>query len=465
MMSEESVHEASTGAAPAKRLGLGTKLGFGVADLGGNLFFTAMGFWTLFYLTDVVGIPAAIAGIVFWIGKLWDAVTDPLAGFLSDRTRTRLGRRRPWMLAGAIPLFLAMWFFFTKPAFEEPWALAVWATFALMLLNTAYTAVNIPYNSLTPDLTDDYNERMSLNGWRFGFAVVGTMIGAAAVQPIVAAFPTQRAGFSFAGAVLGAVMALTALVTVVSVREGPHSRAPVPKEGFLETFAVVFKDKAYLVVLFTYALHLTGLAFVQGVLVYYFKWLYRDEGAATLAMVILLVVAMAFIPVSVLVSKRVGKKRTYQVCFAILAVATLAVGAFAHRLGMGFFYGAMVFAGIGIGFGYAAPWAMLPDVVELDALRTGKRKEGAFYGVWTFMNKVGAALAAGLSGIALQAAGYDPSLASQGDSTLLAIRTLIGLVPALIFLAALLLVERYPIDEKSYTAALAASGTLEADKV
>ena len=286
---------------------------------------------------------------------------------------------------------------------------------------------------------------------------LGTMIGAAAVQPLVAAFPSQGAGFSAAGAILGAVMALSALTTAVSVREGPHSRAPVPKEGFFETFAGVFKDKAYLVILFTYALHLTGLAFVQGVLVYYFKWLYRNEAAATLAMVILLVVAMAFIPVSVLVSKQIGKKRTYQVCFAILSAATLAVWAFGHRLGVGFFYGAMVFAGIGVGFGYAAPWAMLPDVVELDAIRTGKRKEGAFYGIWTFMNKVGAALAAGLSGLALQLSGYDAALAAQPDAALSAIRAVIGLVPALVFFAAFVLVERYPVDEKTYAAALAGS--------
>lgn len=446
-----SVHPATI---QAGKLALGTKLGFGIADLGGNLFFTAMGFWTLFYLTDVVGLPAALAGAVFWIGKLWDAVTDPLTGWLSDRTRTRLGRRRPWMLAGALPMFLAMWFFFSKPTIDGPWALAAWATLSLMFLNTAYTLVNIPYSSLTPDLTDDYHERMSLNGFRFGFAVIGTMVGAAAVQPIVNLFPTQSSGFSAAGAVLGAVMAATALVTVATVREGPHSRSSVPKEGFLETFAVVFRDKAFLILLFTYALNLTALTFVQTTLAYYFKWLYREESATTLAMVILLVVAMVFIPVSVLVSKRIGKKRTYQICFVILAGSTLLIWAFGHTLGMNFFLGVMVFAGIGIGFGYAAPWAMLPDVVELDALRTGKRKEGAFYGVWTFMSKVGTAASAVITGAVLQIAGYSSALESQGESALSAIRLLIGPVPALVFLAALFLVDRYPVDEKSYTAAL-----------
>ena len=110
-----------------KKLSVGTKLGFGAADLGGNLFFTAMGFWTLNYLTDTVGLAAAAAGPAVMIGKLWDAVTDPMMGFISDRTRSRWGRRRPYLLFGALPLALTMWYFFTSPkAGSQAW-LTVWA--------------------------------------------------------------------------------------------------------------------------------------------------------------------------------------------------------------------------------------------------------------------------------------------------------------------------------------------------
>lgn len=434
-----------------KKLKLGTKIGFGAADLGGNLFFTAMGFWTLNYLTDTVGLSAAAAGGAVMVGKLWDAVTDPMMGFISDRTRTRWGRRRPYLLFGAVPLALTMWFFFTNPHIGSQAWLTIWAAIALCALNTAYTVVNIPYSSLTPELTKDYHERSSLNGFRFGFAVIGTILGAGAVLPLVGIFGADRSsGFSFMGAVLGFLMAVSTLVTFFSVREPDHSHEPKPTEKFFPTFLAVFRNKPYVILLLTYALNLTALNFVQGILVYYFKYIYRDEALTTLAMILLLVTAMVCIPVSVKVSKRIGKKRTYQICFAILASACLVIYFLGHRLGSGFFLAMMVYAGIGIGFGYVAPWAMVPDTIEFDAVRTGNRKEGAFYGMWTFTSKVGTSLAIALTGLILGAAGYAANLPEQGASALAAIRLIIGPIPAIVFVAATILIERYPIDEKTY---------------
>jgi GPH family glycoside/pentoside/hexuronide:cation symporter len=436
------------------KLPIREKLGFGVLDLGGNLFFTALGFWSLNYLTDTVGLAAGLAGTAVMIGKLWDAVTDPMMGFISDRTRSRWGRRRPYLLYGAIPLFLTMWLFFTNPGFKDPILLFVWATLALMLLNTAYTVVNIPYNSLTPELTDDYHERTSLNGYRFGFAVLGTILGAAAVQPIVGAFATKSAGFSAMGAILGLVMAVTALITFLAVREKDHSNTEIPKEGFFETYLAVFHNKPYLIVLGTYALNLTGLNFLQGILVYYTKYIYGNEGLTTPAMILLLLVAMVCIPVSVFVSRHIGKKRTYQVSFAVLASGTLAIYLLGHKLGPNFFLGMMVYAGVGIGFGYVAPWAMIPDTVEYDAIKTGKRKEGAFYGMWTFTSKVGQSLSIFLSGLILSSSGYIAD-AAQSPVTKQAIRLLIGPLPALVFVGAIVLIHFYPLDEKTYEALMA----------
>lgn len=434
---------------PNAKLPIRTKLGFGICDLGGNLFFTALGFWSLNYLTDTVGLAAGLAGIAVMVGKLWDAVTDPMMGFISDRTRSRWGRRRPYLLFGSLPLLLAMWFFFTNPHIGNQIVLAVWAAIALMLLNTAYTVINIPYSSLTPELTDDYHERTSLNGFRFGFAVFGTILGAAAVQPIVAAFPNKSAGFSAVGAILGTVMALTALATFISVREKDHSKTEMPKEGFFATYGSVFKNKPYLILLGTYALNMTGLTFVQGILVYYTKYIYRNEGITTPAMVLLLLVAMVCIPVSVLVSKKVGKKLTYQISFAVLASACAAIYFLGHVLGPNFFLAMMVYAGVGIGFGYVAPWAMIPDTVEYDALMTGKRKEGAFYGMWTFVSKSGQSLSIFLSGLILAWGGYVAD-AAQTEGAKSAIRLLIGPLPALVMIGAILLIQIYPLDEKTY---------------
>ncbi|GAB1482184.1 MFS transporter [Treponema sp.] len=431
------------------KLPVRVKMGFGICDLGGNLFFTAMGFWSLIYLTDTVGLAAGLAGTAIMIGKLWDAVTDPAMGFISDRTRSRWGRRRPYMLFASVPLFLAMWFFFTNPNIKNPVLLTVWATFALMLLNTAYTIVNIPYSSLTPELTDDYHEQSSLNGYRFGFAVFGTIPGAAAVQPIVNAFPTKSAGFSAVGAILGLVMAVTALITFASVKEKDHSKTELPKEGFFATYLSVFSNKPYVILLITYALNLTGLNLLQGILAYYTKYIYQNEGLTTMAMVMLLLVAMVCIPISVFVSKRIGKKLTYQFSFAMLALACVGIYTLGHTLGPNLFLAMMALAGVGVGFGFVAPWAMVPDAVEYDALKTGKRKEGAFYGTWTFTAKVGQALAIFTTGLILALSGYIAD-AMPSAAVLGAIRIIVGPLPIIVLVSAIILIQFYPLDEKTY---------------
>ena len=438
------------------KLPLSVKLGFGIGDLGGNLFFTAMGFYSLIYLTDTVGLAASLAGIAILIGKFWDAVTDPTMGYISDRTRSRWGRRRPYLLFGAVPLLLAMWYFFSAPDYTNAQTTGfLWATLALCILNTAYTVVNIPYGSLTPEITKDYQERTSLNGFRFSFAVIGTILGAAVVIPIVNLAGNPHKGYSLVGLLFGFIMAATILTTFFSVRETSHKDEPRPKAKFFDTFLVVFKNKTYMRLVAVYTLNLTGITFVQTMLVYYFKYIYKNEAMTTIAMLLLLGVAMLCVPLSVLVAKRIGKKRTYQLALGILVVSCLAIFFFAHTLGMIFTFCVMVFAGVGIGFGYVPPFAMLPDVVEVDAIQTKSRKEGAYYGMWTFFSKIGVALAAALSGIFLGFAKFVPNVVDQAGSALFTIRLMIGPAPALIFLLGILLIQPYPLDEQHYDAILA----------
>lgn len=431
------------------RLSVRTKLGYGVCDLGGNLFFTAMGFWSLNYLTDTVALTAAAAGLAVMIGKLWDAVTDPMMGYISDRTKSRMGRRRPYLLFGAVPLGLTMWYFFTNPRIESQFALTAWVILALCALNTAFTVVNIPYSALTPELTKDYNERTSLNGFRFAFAIVGTICGAAIVLPIVGAFPDKSAGFSAAGLIMGALMAVTALVTFFSVRENAHAGEDIPTVGFFKTYSVVFTNKPYIILILVYAANIVAINFLQGILVYYFKYVFDAESRTMIAMIILLVVAMVCVPIAVPISKRIGKRLTYQIGLGIIAFACLVIGLAGDRFGLGFVYAMMLFAGSGLGLTFVAPWSMVPDTVEWDAARTGKRNEGAYYGMWTFFSKCGQALSIGLSGLILGMSGYVAD-AVQTPATLFAIKCLIGPMPAIVFVVGIVILSRYPITEKSY---------------
>ena len=435
------------------KLPLKVKLGYGVCDLGGNLFFTVIAFLLLNYLTDTVGIAAGLAGSVIMIGKIWDAITDPMAGYLSDRTRTRWGRRRPYIFFGSFPLFAAMVVMFTHPGLTDQVHLFIWAIGVYCFLCTAYTLVNIPYNSMTPELTQDFHERTSLNGYRFGFAVIGTLMGAGAALPLVAAFESKTTGFTVMGAIFGAVMLVTALITFFTVQE-PASPTRPPKQGFFNTYLKVFKNKPYVLILATYSLHVTALTVVSGIAIYYFKYIHNNEPQTTIAMLILLVTAMVFIPVSVIAAKRIGKKRAYAIGMLVFSIAIFILFAWGHRMPLNFSFGMMFFAGIGMGFTYAMPYAMVPDAVEYDYLLTGERTEGAFYGIWTFGIKIGQAVALGITGLVLSITGYVPDVA-QTPAASLGIRLLLGPIPAVIFGLALLTLYYYPINEQRYNEILA----------
>jgi len=438
------------------------KLGFGIFDLGGNMLFTLMSFWALKYLTDTVGIAAVWAGSAVMIGKAWDAVTDPMMGFISDRTLSRWGRRRVYLLFGSVPMCLTMVLFFTAPAYLPQYLHIFWAILALMMLNTASTIINVPYSSLTPELTTDYNEQSTLNGYRFGCAVFGTIAGAGAVQPLVQVFARpgsadpllDQRGFSMMGLILGAVMMIVTLLTFLGTKEKQYRKEDLPTEGFFATFKVVFKNKPYVLLLLTYALHMTGISFLTTILAYYTENILNRPDITTIVLVLLLVTAMLFIPVSVLVSKKIGKKTTYQICFVIIASACGTIFFLGHKMPIEFFYFVMVYAGIGVGFSYVAPFAMVPDVIEYEAAKTGVRNEGAYYGMWTFISKLGTALALFVSGHILTLGGY---ISQAGEGTVVqppsvfgAIRTIIGPLPMVVLLAAIVVIQFYPLDKKEY---------------
>ncbi|MBW1983677.1 MAG: MFS transporter [Deltaproteobacteria bacterium] len=444
------------------KLPLKVKLGYGVCDLGGNLFFTVMAFLLLNYLTDTVGIAAGLAGIVIMIGKIWDAVTDPVVGYVSDRTNSKWGRRRPYIFFGSFPLFITMIIMFTNPNLSSQSQLFLWGVVAFCLLNTAYTLVNIPYSSLTPELTQDFHERTSLNGYRFGFAVIGTLIGAGAALPLISAFPNKNIGFTVMGTLFGFIMMITALATFYTVKEPDTVRESLDTE-FFKTYLKVFKNKPYVLILLTYALHITALTVVSSIAIYYFKYIHNNEPMTTRAMLILLVTAIVFIPISVAVSKKIGKKLAYGVGMFVFSLAIMVLFFFGHTHDVNFSLALMFFAGTGMGFTYALPYAMVPDAIEYDYLLNGQRTEGSFYGIWTFGLKIGQAVALGITGAVLSIVDYVPEVA-QSAKAMFGIRLLLGPIPALIFILSLVMLYFYPINEQRYNEILDDIKKMEAKK-
>jgi len=425
-----------------------TKLGFGICDLGGNLFFTMMGFYLLFFMTDVVGLAAGLAGTALMIGKIWDAVTDPTVGFISDRTRSRWGRRRPYMFVGALFLFLTMILMFTAPGYETQTQLFIWAAVMYSLLCTAYTLVNIPYGALTPELTTDYNERTVLNAYRMSSAVVGTLLGAGLVLPLVGMAASIKSGWTLSGTVMGAVMMVTALITVFSVREPVHSEAPSAQNIF-KSYAQVLGMKTFLTCLIPWTMHITGITIIQGALLYFYVYLFGSEASFQLALVALLLTSMIFIPIWTIISKRIGKKLSYNLGMLIVALVILVLFVIGHRVPVEVTYLLMALAGVGFATQYVMPYSIIPDVVEFDYAENGVRREGVFYGLWTLTSKIGQAFAIALSGWTLSVFGYIPDVA-QTDLSLLGIRLLCGPIPVLFFITGIVVLSFYPITREKY---------------
>jgi len=442
--SESPLVEVRLGGA---RLPVRKKLGFGIADIGGNLFFTAMGFWTLTYLTDTVYLAPALAGIAVMAAKIWDAVTDPIVGYLSDNTRSRFGRRRPYLLFGALPFALSLRLFFTKPSFTGQTALFWWALLMLCFVNTAMTLVNIPYGALTPELTSDYNEQTSLNAYRFICAGIGTMIGAVIVMPIVTLFPEKRAGFSAAGAVIGGIILVTTLITFFSVKEPalPPKKTAAQSGSFFSAYRTVFHNRAYVVLLTVFVLHITALNFLQGIVVYYLKYIYHAEAFSSTVMGLLLITALVSIPIAAKCSNIWGKHVAYRIGLGILCVATMAIFFVGHVIGLIGLSLSFVCAGVGVGFAFATPWAMLPDAIMWR--QNTEHNEGCYYGVWTFAGKLGQAGSTGISGLILSASGYQADVV-QSSKTLFAIRLIAGPIAAATCLLGFILIRFYPIGKK-----------------
>ena len=461
-----------------KKLSLGTKLGYGVCDLGGNLFFTVGSFIVMKYLTDVVGLNPWLSGVALSIGRVLDAFTDPIVGSLSDRTKSRFGRRRPYMFVGAILLFAAMAFFFTNPHLKDQTSLFIWAATGYTLLAAvAYTLVNIPYSSLTPELTQDYNERTSLNGYRFTFAIVGTLLGAGAALPLISAVSGAKivdnawvgdpsGGYAVMGIVFGAAMAITALVTVFSVKE-TQAHIERPKAGFgniVKDYLSTFRNRPFLLILLPWTLNIAGVTILSTVLQYYFTNVLGQSDKVTMAMLILLVVAIAFIPIWTAISKKIGKKWSFIIGMLEVALCIMLIFLVGPTVSIGTLYILIAFCGIGFSTGYALPWSIIPDAIDYDFLQTGQNREGLYYGIWTFCSKLGQALSALIIGALLSLTKYDGTIALQNSGAQLVIRLLFGPIGAVFYVAAAFVLVFYPITAKKHAEIRKQIGEREAGK-
>lgn len=425
-----------------------TKIGFGAGEFSSSIFFTLTSFWLMNFLTDEVRLSAALAGSALLVGKIWDAAIDPFIGYFSDHTHSRWGRRRPYILFFAIPFGIAFVLMFRNPGIAAQSGKFLWAMLTYIFFCTVYSFTNIPYNSILPEISKDYNERTNISGYKQAFAVIGTLLGAGAALPIMAFFASRTAGYIGMSAIFGLLAAISLLVTFFSVREPRLVEQPTG-ESIPKSLKDVFTNKPYLLLLSAWFTNSTAVAIMEAMLIYYYKYIFQDEGSVTMAMITLLVVTIATIPFWVWFARKVSKKTAYGIGMTLTLLAVVLFAFTADRLGQAGALVYMVLAGFGFSSHFVLPWSMAPDTIEYGYARSGVRREGVYYSVWTFVIALGGALAGFLVGQSLGLFGYVPD-AVQSAASILGIRLLIGPLPAVLILLGNLALLFYPLNQKRY---------------
>ncbi len=430
------------GKLPAK-----TKVFYGIGDLGNAVVNSAIQFFLMKFYTDGALILPALAGNALLIGKFWDAVNDPLFGWMTDRTKSRFGKRRVYMLFGAVPLGISIALLWFVPTAEKVLAF-IWIAATFILFDTLWTLTNVPYYALTSELTDDYDERSSLTTVRMVMAVPAYLVGAALTPMIVGMFALQRTGYAWIGIIYGALAALALILSALGIKERKLKTEVVPEANPFKSLGKALRNKPFLWLCVVYFVVNISFAFIKTLMAYYLEYNLLMKAETTIVMGLMLVCVTIALPFWQWVSRRLDKGPAYAIGTGIGASAVILTFFLPHGPN-NLIYVIAALAGFGFSSQWIFPWAMVADVADYDRLDTGEQRSGMYYGVWGLATKISEALALASVGWILTGFKYVPNIPQQ-TPTLLGIRLFFGLIPALFIFIAIPFLVKYPITRKNH---------------
>lgn len=429
------------------RLGIGRIVGYGAGDFAFNLSFTFCSLFLLYFYTDVLELPAATAGLIIMTALIWEGISDPVIGMIANRSRSRWGRYRPFLLFGAAPLALSVIAMFVPVGLNGA-ALVAYCFITHLLYRTVFTVVNIPYIALSAQMTRDANQRGALAAARMLFAIFCGLGLAALTLPLSQALGGGRTGFFLLSVIYSAIATAVLLICFASTREEAVGAEAPERESFAGMFKAMRVNGPFIVLFAATALGATGYTMSGKALIYYVKYWVGSEAAVTLGLVIGLgAAALAMIPWALVA--RATSKRTVWLCGAGLNVVAFAVILWLAPKAGPLLWSLLALIGVGNSAFILTFWSMIPDTVEFGEWRTGVRAEGALFGLIAFSQKVALGLGTGLIGILLDLIGYRPNQI-QTPETLHGMVLMYGLGPLLLFLGSMAVIWLYPLDGRTH---------------
>ena len=414
--------------------------GMPIFALSSTLFF--LQFFFLKFATDVLLIAPVVVGVLFSAGRLWDAVSDPIVGTWSDRTRSRYGRRRPWMMA-AIPLLAAtIWMTWSPPRSLEGTPLVVWVGLSLFGYYTAFTIYNIPHFSLGAELSSDHHDRSRVFGVQSASFMMGMMLAFVGMQWVMTSTDQRTAASEVAAVAIGLVCVFL-LIPPLRVRERPEYQGRGAQQP-LRAMQDVVRNPHALRLLFVQLVQTVGVSVVGLLSPYLVQYVLRRPDLVAALPAAFVVFNLASIPAWVALSKRYGKKQAWTASM-LLSGLVFAGTSFAGRDNVMLLLLLMPLAGFALGCGGTVGPSILADVIDGDELETGERKEGAYNAAWGFSFKLSNAVMILVTSVVLQAIGFTPNQ-EQSEGVQLALRLVFGGLPFVMLTCAAFVLHGFRLD-------------------
>ncbi|MEX1307560.1 MAG: MFS transporter [Eubacteriales bacterium] len=422
------------------------KMGYAISETANNFHAHIDMFFLLYFLTDVFGMTGGAVAALLLVVRLWDAINDPIMGYVSDHTRSRWGSFRPYLLFMALPFAVLKVLQYTTPAFSMA-GKTVYMYVIYILYSMVMTSIFVPYTAMLPSLTKNYRERSSIASLKTVVGMLGTLIVAVLFQPIVGLFPDEKTGFQMAALIFVVIATIFYWITFASTREqtniGKKEKYPIKK-----MYQMLLGNKPLLILCISNVFSTMVNVVMAQTLVYYFKYNVGNEGLYPIAMMVVMLSLVGGSMIVPLVASKLGKRNTFiagnlvSIIGGILILFTPSANVILFMVSCGLL-------AIGVAPTLVLVYSMAADCVEYGHWKHNIRAEGLTFSFLGFSTKLSSAIGGAIGGIIFAITGYIPNVL-QTPSALFGIKAQLSIVPIVLAMISMTIIRFYRIDGKLY---------------
>ena len=430
-------------------------IAYGLGDLYGGGSFFLISTFSMYFLVSVVGMNPLLAGLIPGLGKIWDSISDPLMGYLTDNNRSRFGRRRVFFLIGIIPIMITFTLIWVPAPFKSQLSLFIYYFLAYLMFYSCSTMVLVPYSALSAEMTHEFSQRNKLIGTRMVFSMAATLIGGVAAQPLINSFSSQSSGHFFMGLIFSIIFAVPYIFVFLGTWELPVTQQRTERKSIFKNFGSITRNRTFRIHIAMYICSYAAMDVLMAWFKFYVIDYLNNPGIVTIGLGAILITQILALPVYVKLSNTRGHAFTYRTGLTIWAAAIASMSLHGPGSSMILLVINCIFVGAGMSAGVIIPFQLLPFDADVDELITTEQRAGTYAGSMTLIRKlIQGALVLPVLGLLLSLIGYQT--APAGETMIQSAETLIGLriifisVPVLLAVTGIFVSFRFPVTPATH---------------